>query len=249
MLTEKRHEAILEMLENKGSVTLQELKECFDTSESTIRRDLNALHEAGKLVKVFGGAVALENKVNTRDEQVSLREEQNRDEKIRIAKYAASLIGDEDFVYLDAGTTTGYMIDFIQAKTATYVTNAVSHALRLADAGFHVIVIGGELKASTQAIIGNEAYESLKKYNFTIGFFGTNGISRKSGFSTPDINEAMVKQCAMKRTRKRYVVSDYQKFLQTSAVTFGEFDEAVILTNQVPDEKMKICKNIIEVQE
>ena len=69
----------MRMLKEKGSVTVQELKERFGASESTIRRDLNALHKAGKLVKVFGGAVQSEEKMNVKEEQVSLREELNRD--------------------------------------------------------------------------------------------------------------------------------------------------------------------------
>ena len=60
MLTEQRYQIILDLLKEKKSVTATELKEILDTSESTVRRDITALHKAGKLIKVFGGAVALE---------------------------------------------------------------------------------------------------------------------------------------------------------------------------------------------
>ena len=128
MLTEKRHEEILHLLQLQGSVTVSELKELFRTSESTIRRDLNVLHERGALTKVFGGAVQNESRLSTTDEYVALRQEQHRDEKTRIGQFAASLVCPNDFIYLDAGTTTGYMIPFLTEKTATFVTNAVSHA-------------------------------------------------------------------------------------------------------------------------
>ena len=105
MLTETRQEEILRMLEQKGSVTVQELKDVFGASESTIRRDLNVLHKKGALIKVFGGAVQTESRINTREEEVALRKEQSREEKLRIARYAASLIEPDDFIYLDAGTT------------------------------------------------------------------------------------------------------------------------------------------------
>ena len=163
MLTETRQEEILRMLEQKGSVTVQELKDVFGASESTIRRDLNVLHKKGALIKVFGGAVQTESRINTREEEVALRKEQSREEKLRIARYAASLIEPDDFIYLDAGTTTGYMIPYLTERTAMFVTNAVSHALMLAENGFRVILIGGELKAATEAIVGNEAYVNLKK--------------------------------------------------------------------------------------
>lgn len=202
MLTETRQEEILRMLEQKGSVTVQELKDVFGASESTIRRDLNVLHKKGALIKVFGGAVQTESRINTREEEVALRKEQSREEKLRIARYAASLIEPDDFIYLDAGTTTGYMIPYLTERTAMFVTNAVSHALMLAENGFRVILIGGELKAATEAIVGNEAYVNLKKYNFTKGFWGANGVNPMAGFTTPDINEAMIKECAMKHTQR-----------------------------------------------
>ena len=116
MLTETRQEQILRLLREKGSVTVTELTEHFGASESTIRRDLNALHKKGALVKVFGGAVQTGEKLSTKEEKVSLRAEQNREEKIRIARHAAALVRPEDFVYLDAGTTTGYMIPFLTEK-------------------------------------------------------------------------------------------------------------------------------------
>ena len=98
MLTETRQEEILRMLESSGSVTVQELTEHFGASESTIRRDLNALHRKGALVKVFGGAVQAETTLNTKDEKVSMRESLHSEEKKRIAQYAASLIQADDFV-------------------------------------------------------------------------------------------------------------------------------------------------------
>ena len=247
MLTETRQEEILRMLEQKGSVTVQELKDVFGASESTIRRDLNVLHKKGALIKVFGGAVQTESRINTREEEVALRKEQSREEKLRIARYAASLIEPDDFIYLDAGTTTGYMIPYLTERTAMFVTNAVSHALMLAENGFRVILIGGELKAATEAIVGNEAYVNLKKYNFTKGFWGANGVNPMAGFTTPDINEAMIKECAMKHTQRPYVLCDSRKFHQVSPVSFGEFHAAKIITDCMPDETYANYQNLIIV--
>lgn len=247
MLTEKRQEEILKLLNINGSVTVQELKDRFDASESTIRRDLNALHNMGALVKVFGGAVKAESKIQVKEEKVAFRIEQNREEKQKIAQYAASLIEPDDFVYLDAGTTTGAMIPFIVETKATFVTNAVSHALMLAEKGMHVILIGGEVKAATEAIVGNEAYQNIQKYNFTKGFYGTNGVDKNVGFTTPEVNEALIKESAMKHTQASYILCDSGKFYRICPVRFAEFDEAVIITNQVPDEAYKKMQNVIVV--
>lgn len=246
MLTEERQKEILQLLDEKGSVTLQELKEMFSASESTIRRDLNVLHKKGALVKVFGGAVKNEApRISVREERVALREELNRSAKTRIAKYAASLIEPDDYVYLDAGTTTGCMIPFLMEKSAKFVTNAASHALHLAENGFQVVLIGGEVKAATEAIVGNEAYVNLQKYNFTKGFFGSNGVDQRAGFTTPDVNEALVKECAIKHTRDRYVLCDGSKFHQVTPISFCEFSAARIITDRIPDETYRRVPNII----
>ena len=148
MLTQQRHEIILKLLKEKGSITVTEVRDLLDTSESTVRRDIKALDKEGKLEKVFGGAVEAGQKVTAHEYTVAQKNELNCDAKQKIAEYAASLIEPDDFVFLDAGTTTAHMIDFIRATSAVFVTNAVAHAQRLASRGFKVILVGGELKSS-----------------------------------------------------------------------------------------------------
>lgn len=246
MLTEQRYDIILKLLGEQKSVTVTELKELLDTSESTVRRDITALHKAGKLMKVFGGAVALEQSVTTYEPTVAQKIELYTDEKRRIARAAAEMITDADFVYLDAGTTTGYMIDYIQASKASFVTNAVSHAQKLAAKGLKVLLIGGELKSSTEAVIGSQAMKNLGEYHFTKGFFGSNGITSEEGYTTPDANEALVKQMAMEHCRNRYMLADKSKFGIVSSVTFFPFEGAQILTDVCP-ENYKKYNNILVV--
>ena len=248
MLTEKRQEEILRLLSLKGSVTVQELKEYFDASESTIRRDLNTLDEKGALVKVFGGAMLAESNLATKDEQVSQRKELYQDEKQQIGKYAASLIEPHDFVYLDAGSSVDIMIDYLTQADAVYVTNSIGHAQKLLQKGFRVILIGGDLKAITEAIVGADAISGLRKYNFTKGFFGTNGVHPDAGYTTPDIAEAMVKEKAMEQCRECFVLADATKINQISSVTFSAFEDAKLLTIGIADEKYKKYKNVMEVE-
>ena len=232
MLAEKRHEYILQELKRKGSITVNEIKEELGISESTIRRDLNLLDEEGKLVKVFGGAVSAGFEVSGSEPSVTQKREININGKKLIAKYAAGLIEPDDFVYMDAGTTTGCMIDYITEKRAVYVTNAVTHARNLAALGFRVILIGGELKGATEAVVGANAIEMLRNYNFNKGFFGTNGISIKCGFTTPDINEAEVKKMAMCHCNHKIILADSTKFDNVSSVTFARIDTAKIITDE-----------------
>ena len=249
MPTEERFRRILSELEEKGSVTVQELMEQLDASESTIRRDLNTLAARGSLKKVHGGAVAKSVNPAARDAQVDLRKQLNRQEKRSIARYAAGLIEDDDFVYVDAGTTTELLIDFLENREAVYVTNAVSHAKQLAAKGCRVYLLGGEFKGTTEAIVGEEAVASVEKYHFTKGFFGVNGITVEQGFTTPEVREAMIKRKAMEHTGERYILADPSKFDAVSAVTFGSFGDAVILTTAEVPKPYKRQKNVREVEE
>lgn len=236
MLSEQRHEMILKILEEKHSVTVTELTRLLDISESTARRDIVLLDKAGKLVKVFGGAVLPDTNYMPIEPTVTQKAEMNREEKLQIAKYAASLIQPQDFIYLDAGTTTGYMIGFIEETSATFVTNAVAHAQRLAAKGMHVLLVGGTLKSTTEAVVGTMAALTLKDYHFTKGFFGTNGVSRTAGFTTPEANEALVKKTAIEQCQTAYVLCDNSKFNVVSSVTFAQLAAAAILTDRKPEE-------------
>lgn len=247
MLTEQRYEIILKLLKEKGSVTLNELKDALGSSESTIRRDLNALDEEGRLTKVFGGAVSKEQTISSIELSVSQKSMVNAGEKQRIAEYAAGLVEPDDFVYIDAGTTTEYIMDYLTEKGATYVTNAVSHARKLATAGFKVILIGGELKGTTEAAVGNQAILMLEKMNFNKGFFGTNGVSQSRGFTTPDFNEALVKETAFSHTLDKYVLADSTKFGTISSVTFGSLKDARILTDDGLTGSFLEMENVIRV--
>ena len=236
MLTEERRSLILELVNIKKNVTIQDIKEEINVSESTIRRDITTLSRQGKLVKVFGGAVALDEADSTNELSVLAKESINREEKLRIAQYAASLIIPGDYVFIDSGTTTEYMIGFLTERRATYVTNAVSHAKDMVRKGLKVLLIGGELKENTEAIVGADAILHIQKYHFTKGFFGTNGISMKLGFTTPDVREALIKRVAIQNTQagERYMLADHDKFGQSSVVTFSDFGGTVIVTDKNP---------------
>lgn len=247
MLAEERFCEILNLVNERRSVTVQELTEELNASESTIRRDLTTLHNRGQLIKVHGGATAVGMSYHTKDAAVSVRKDLNREDKIMIAKYAAELIEPGDFVYIDAGTTTELLIDYIRETNAVFVTNAILHARKLIQRGCVTYIPGGELKLSTEAVVGSETVQCLQKYNFTKGFLGTNGISLQAGFTTPDMNEAMVKKKAMERCLEKYILSDASKFNQISPVTFADFNEAKVITTAINEPNYRKCKNIVEV--
>ena len=239
MLTQDRREQILDFILENGSAAVSELCEKFDTSESTIRRDLVALSKAGKINKVHGGATVLPQEFIKNEDDVQQKFLKNIDEKLLIAQYCAQQVNDDDFVFIDAGTSTYLMLDYLKDSKATFVTNGISHGKRLAQLGCKVFVIGGEIKHKTDAIIGLVAATNLQKYNFSKSFIGVNGISEKQGFTTPDTDEAMLKAVAIERSFVSYALADHTKFGKVSAVTFAQIDSACIVCDRCDDDIIK----------
>ena len=249
MIIEKRWNEILDLLENHDMMQVKELSDALGVSEAPIRRDLVELDRLGKLVKVHGGVLKKGNDFVMKDLSMSEKHNLNPEEKQRIAKYAANLIKEEDFVYIDAGTTTEALAKEIQVESATYVTNSLTVARILIQKGFRTILPGGEVKTSTEAMIGSETIEAISRFNFTIGFFGTNGVNEKNGFTTPEMNEAMVKKEAMKHTKEPYVLCDHSKFQIISPISFADYEAATIITDAYPKHLGKKTANVLEVKE
>lgn len=245
MFTEERFKVILQELKIKGIVSVTDLVQMLDASESTIRRDLNTLDKKGLLKKIHGGAVSNGEDSSKHDFKVNVRQSLNTNEKSQIAKYAASLIEDGDVIYLDAGTTTQLLIEFIKARDIIVVTNGIVHAKKLLEKGIKTFILGGELKAITEAIVGSTTVEDLKKYNFSKGFFGVNGVSNQHGYTTPDVNEAMVKAQAIKMCKESYILADKSKIEKVSFITFGAIGDSTLITTEIDNNVYDT--NIIEV--
>ena len=247
MLAELRMEIILAELEKEQAVSVAHLCRVTGASEATIRRDLNELARRGKLNKVHGGALPIREEFRTEELDMDTKRQLHTPEKIRIARYAASLITDDDVVYLDAGSTVMHMADHIQAVKATFVTNSVECVQRLPRRGLRTYVLGGVLKPGTLAIIGGEAMEGLKRYNFTKAFLGTNGIAIGPGFTTPDPEEAMVKATAAAHARETWVLADSSKFGTITAASVLPLDRAQIVTDRLDDRRYLEYTHIKEV--
>lgn len=249
MLTEERYVAILRLLEARGAVSVQELTKQLGASESTVRRDLTVLQKQSKLKKVHGGATASMERLCAPEYPEFCRKNADDGEKNRIARRAASLISDYDLVFLDAGTTTMCMADYITAQNITIVTNGLLIAKRLAERKFTVIVTGGQAKPMTEALVGGSAVGNLQRYNFTIGFFGANGVTIEQGYTTPDADEAIIKTTAMAHCRRCYLLADSSKFDVVSSVTFAPIGQATIITGKSCDKKYREQAAILEVMD
>lgn len=243
----ERKKLIMKELNKLGTVYVTDLVEIISASDSTIRRDLVELDEQGLLKRIHGGATLLPKENNSKEDPLSERQNVNLLEKKRIAEYAACLIEKDDVVYLDAGSTTLEMIDYFTHKDAFYVTNGLMQAHHLSLKGFPVVCIGGEVRGMTGACVGGKAFQSLSKYHFTKGFFGTNGVDNEYGFTTVDSEEAIIKEEAMNRCSMRYVVCDHTKFQKVCPIHFADLDDALIITDQCSHSDIKKYATIVEV--
>ena len=158
MLAEERFAQILALMAEKRTATVQELCEALNASESTIRRDLNELDRLGKVNKVHGGATLPDSQFRADEPTMAAKESLAVAEKRAIANAAAALITAEDFVYLDAGSTTLALARAISgpALDAAYVTNGVAHARLLAQKGCRVCLPGGLLRPRQRPSSGRQ---------------------------------------------------------------------------------------------
>lgn len=228
MLTEERQAAILALLEKQQVVKSKELVEQLDASESTVRRDLATLEAEGELIRIHGGA----KKKYTIDEEEAMEDKtiKNVHDKRLIAKKAVSTVQDGETIYLDAGSTTYECIEFLAAKKVTVVTNGIPHAVALVEKGVNTILIGGQIKPKTKAVVGATASAQLEQYQFTDAFLGMNGIHSTYGLTTPDVEEAALKKTALQQANQSYVLADASKFDKVHFVRVCELDDAILVT-------------------
>lgn len=247
ILKSKRKLLIMEKLSHDKFVRLDDLVSLLDTSESTVRRDLDELESERKLHRVHGGAElphSLQEEFTNQQKSIK-----NIQEKIQVARKAVSLISNDDVIFVDAGTTNELLLGYLNQDNLTVVTNSIHHAAKLVDKNIQTIIIGGHVKKSTDASIGAVAYEQIKQLNFDKAFLGINGIDEEF-LTTPDMEEAVIKKTVIKNARKSYIVTDSSKIGRVSFAKVDKIENATIITNQSSGALMKKIKEntrVIEV--
>lgn len=237
----------MEKLSHDKFVRLDDLVSLLDTSESTVRRDLDELESERKLHRVHGGAElphSLQEEFTNQQKSIK-----NIQEKMQVARKAASLISNDDVIFVDAGTTNELLLGYLNQDNLTVITNSIHHAAKLVDKNIQTIIIGGHVKKSTDASIGAVAYEQIKQLNFDKAFLGINGIDEEF-LTTPDMEEAVIKKTVIENARKSYIVTDSSKIGRVSFAKVDKIENATIITNQSSGALMKKIKEntrVIEV--
>src|SRR6056297_1908693 len=186
MFAEERRKEIIILLKKEKRASVNELSKKFDVSRATIRRDLSELEKDGFIRRTHGGAILS----GSSKLEPSFKEKEDKlaAEKRIIGETAAEIIKDGDTVFIDAGTTTRYIIDFLKNKNdITIVTHALHIINKVNEDNLNceLIVIGGNFKWSTEAMIGPLAEDYLKKLRVDKCFIGSNGFNIESAATTP----------------------------------------------------------------
>ena len=212
MLNEERRRAILESINRDGRVLVGELARNFDTSEVTIRKDLEILHSHGLLHRTHGGALP-SRETALSDPTLREKERLHRKEKNRIAQAAAAMTREGQVVVLDSGSTTTAVARALRRfHKLTVITNSVNIAAELAGTEVEVILTGGTLRKNSFSLVGPIAEDTLRRLNADVLFLGVDGLDARYGLSTPNLLEAKVNRVMVEISRKIVAVCDASKF-------------------------------------
>lgn len=207
--TRRRRDLLVAELRS-GGANINELAGRFEVSTSTIRRDLAALAQNGRVMRTYGGAVE-----PGHGTELSLRakEQTHWAEKDVIGRTAAGMAGHGDVLLLDAGTTVGRLSWHLrQLDRITVITNGLSALRNLADApGVEVIVLGGRLRRPNEALLGPEVERALRRYRPDLAFLGADGLDPDQGLNCPSPEQAILKELMAATARQTWVVADHWK--------------------------------------
>ena len=234
LIPAQRRERIQDYLAVRQIARIADLCALLDTSEATIRRDLEWMEGEGMLERTHGGAI-LSQRITAEPEYL-LRVNKNPDEKKMIGALAASLIEDGDIVFINSGTTTTQVIHHIRADAGVSdFTNNLNAALEIGEAVFQHHLLGGDYQPVSKSSAGRFAMENIRQVFANKTIIGVDGISLKHGCTVPSNAEAEVVRAMIERTKGQVIiVADHSKWGVVSNFQVASIDEVDRL---VTDEK------------
>lgn len=216
VLNEERRRAIVDSVNHNGRGRVSDLAAKFGSSEITIRRDLDLLHERGLIYRTHGGALPVRAGAES-DRDLTQRELQHPREKLRIAAAAAAMVSEGQSIVLDSGSTTTAIARALRGfQNLTVITNAVNIAGELAGSSIDVILTGGMLRKNSYSLVGPIAEESLRRLKADMLFLGVEGFDTHSGVSTPNLLEAQLNRLMVSIAARVIAVCDSSKFGRSS---------------------------------
>lgn len=222
MTTYERRQSLLETLRKQPGLRVPELAKVLDVSEGTVRNDLNALEEEGRLRRVHGGAV-LNDQDQFQNNSFLRRYKQNVAAKIAIAREAATLVNDGDSILLDASSTAYYLARELSGHNKLRVmTNGFEVARELAqNTSNMVILIGGVVNNDSSSVTGLLSEQIIADMRNEKAFFSCSGFSVERGMTEVHFEEAQLKRKAIDSSKQVYALIDSSKFGQEYLTPFA----------------------------
>ncbi|MBU2702772.1 DeoR family fructose operon transcriptional repressor [Sporomusaceae bacterium BoRhaA] len=249
MFAEERQASILELIKAGQPVKVGILTERFGVSESTIRRDLQELEDAGCLHRTHGGAI-----LGHSEYEPSFQEKATccLAEKQQIATAAVSLIEQGETILLDSGTTTLEIARQLRGKKVTIATNSMDIAqIFVDDTITEVILLGGSLRKPTRSLVGYLTNQTLKNLHFDKVFLAANNIDLEQGVTTPNMMEAETKRHMLLSGQEVILVVDHTKFGQKSLCHICDLSEISLLLTDcgLETKTVKQYKTIVKIKQ
>jgi DeoR/GlpR family transcriptional regulator of sugar metabolism len=209
MLSRKRKQHLLALLQRNGQLVAKELSAQLEVSEDTIRRDLRELASDGLLQRVHGGALPSSPAVA----DFAGRQRLAPEEKVAIGRAAAQLVQAGQVFFVDGGTTAVQLARSLKPElVATCVTHSPSVAVELVShPGVEVILIGGRLFKHSVVAVGAAAVQSIERIHADLYFMGVTGVHPKAGLSTGDMEEAEIKRAMVEAAAETVVMASSEK--------------------------------------
>jgi DeoR family transcriptional regulator, aga operon transcriptional repressor len=218
LLVEERRRLIVDLVEQQGRATVEELATRFGTSTVTIRADLDALARSSAIARSHGGALPVAPATN--DTPLNIKETRWHAQKLRIGHAAAKMIQDGETIILDSGSTTveiARQIRQMKFESLTVITNALNIALELSGLPhIRVMMLGGLLRDTSYSLVGPDAEQALSKLSADKLFLGVDGLDPVVGVTTPDPLEASLNALMIRVSRETIGVFDASKLGQRS---------------------------------
>jgi DeoR/GlpR family transcriptional regulator of sugar metabolism len=229
-----RRSTIAERLRTQGEASIVELAALFGTSEMTIRRDLDLLEDEGLARRARGGAISVQSR--SFEPPILQRAAQSSVAKRAIGALAASLLRENETVFLDVGTTTHEMAKAIPPDLPiTAITSSLLIAMELSTKpAVKTIVTGGVIRQGEMSLIGPRAQVSFADLNFDAVFMGVAGVSDAKGLTEYNLDDADVKRAAMATGRRAIVLADESKIGRVALVTFAPIHSIDVLITDAP---------------
>ena len=222
MITYERRQSLLDLLRRQPGLRVPQLAQTLDVSEGTVRNDLNALEEEGRLKRVHGGAV-LSDQSQFQNNSFMRRYKQNVAAKIAIAREAALLVKDGDSILLDASSTAYYMARALSGRNKLRVmTNGFEVARELAQNSSNtVVLIGGVVNNDSSSVTGLLSEQIIAEMHIEKAFFSCSGFSLERGMTEVHFEEAQLKRKAIESSRQIIALIDSSKFGKEDLTPFA----------------------------